>query len=221
MRRQLGAWLGALWLFSMTAYAADYQDFVNKPFPIPEHYDLINDELGILRISHRVEVMKRLRDLQRRNGTQIVFLSVPNTGKLSVQDYAVAVANKWDIGNNGQGNGILFLFTNKGAHILTGPGISGAVPDVLLARIQRSLLMPNWERNEVGDGVEQVLDAMIRASLGEETMPTNYDYTHNLYPDKLPDEDRNAILLLCATAAAYAGWLLWRRMRRSKGAETA
>lgn len=218
--KRLPACMTALWLWSTVAHADDYLQRINTPFPIPDRYQLVNDYENVLRISHRVALEKRLQALERRNGTQIVFLSVPNTGKEGAWPYAQAVFKKWNIGNNHQGNGILFLVGNDDIAVLTGPGIAGAVPDVVLARIRRNLLLPASQRNELSDGIEQALDVLIGASRGEDTLATAYDYDHPdtaLFGDPASAANRRLIVLLSAAAAVYALALLWRRLRARRG----
>lgn len=214
MIRRAALWLAALWLCAGMATAGDYQQFINTPFPIPDHYRLVNDFCNMLRITSRVALEKRLQALERKNGTQIVFLSVPNTGPDGDRVYAEAVYKKWDVGNNLQGNGILFLVGQTDFVMLTGPGISGAVPDVLLARLHRNLLLPIQERDDMTDGIVALIDSMIDASSKEHTMPTAFDYAHPLHEDDMPPERRQAIIVLGTVTALYAGWLLWQRIRR-------
>lgn len=213
---RLAAWLLVLWLAAGMAHAADYLERENTRFPIPDHYQLINDYENLIDVPRRVALEARLQALERRNGTQIVFLSVPNTGTEGIRAYALSVAQKWDIGNNGQGNGILFLFGRGESHILTGAGIAGAVPDVLVKRLFEEILVPAAERDQLSEGIERTLDALIKACEGEKTLPTAYDYERPNVPlieDPKPKAERIAIAVLSAIAAIYAGVLLWRRIR--------
>jgi uncharacterized membrane protein YgcG len=207
--RPVQALLAATWLLFCCAHAEDYAKRIATPFPIPDRYLLVNDYAGVLRISRRPEIKRKLEDLERHNGTQIVFLSVPNTGKGGAAAYGQEVFSRWDIGNHGQGNGVLFLVGNDDSLIFTGPGIAGGIPDVTLARIRRNLLSPAWNRDE-SEAVEATLDALVNAAWGEKTAPTAYDYAHPYLP-KTPEEIMAAAL--AAIAAAYAGCLLWYRRR--------
>jgi uncharacterized membrane protein YgcG len=208
--RPVQALLAATWLLACSAHAEDHAKRIATPFPIPDRYTLVNDYAGVLRISRRPEIKRKLEDLERRNGTQIVFLSVPNTGKGGADAYGQAVFAKWDIGNHGQGNGVLFLVGNDNSLIFTGPGIAGGIPDATLARIYRDLLVPAWNRDEMSEGVEATLDALVKAAWGEETAPTAYDYAHPYVP-KTPEQIMAAVL--AAIAVAYVGCLLWYRRR--------
>lgn len=215
MTRRIAAWLATLWLLAGMVHAEDFLHFMNTPFPIPDHYRLINDYCNILRIAPRVALEQRLQALERRNGTRIVFLSVPNTGPAGDAAYADAVFTKWNIGNNGQGNGILVLVGQSDMEMRTGAGIAGAVPDVLLARLHRNLVLPVEDRVDMTDGLVAFMDGLIKASSGEPTLPTAYDYAQLLQDDAMPPGQRNAIIGLATVIAAYAGWLLWRRARRA------
>jgi len=185
-------------------------------FPIPDRYSLVNDYFGVLMISKAVEITKKLQALERRNGTQIVFLSVPSVGAEGIRAYAIRVAIKWDIGNNGQGNGVLFLVSQKdGGYILTGPGIQGAIPDVLVGRIFRETIGPLWQREQYSEGIEAAIDRMIKAALGEETDATFYDYANAIVPVRT---ETRIIALLVLLGAAYASVLLWVRYKKRKRA---
>lgn len=148
-------------------------------FPIPDTYQLVNDNLALLTISESIAITKKLQSLEQYNGTQLVFLSVPSIGELSTIDYAHKVANKWDIGNNGQGNGALFLVVQDGRfQILTAAGIGGALPDVKVARILRDIILPGFAREQYSGAIEAAMDVMIKAARGEDTEPTFFDYAH-------------------------------------------
>ena len=195
------------------AIAADHLEVMRTRFPIPEHYKLVNDHAGMLRIARRVEITRKLEALEKRNGTQIVFLSVPNVGPDGIDAYGKAVLRQWDIGNNGQHNGVLFLICWDGWQMFTGGRIAGALPDVALGRLSRQILSPAWDRDALSDGIEHTIDAMIKASQAEDTLGTIYDYARAYVPATL---EQKIAYALAALAAAYAAVLLWQRHRRRR-----
>lgn len=196
---------------SRMAPAADYREFMANEFPLPDHYELMNDLDGMLLVQQRGRIREKLQALEKRNGTQIVFLSVPNTGKDGAYAYGQKAFAKWDIGNNGQGNGVLFIVGADEAHILTGPGIAGAIPDVTAHRIYRDILLPAAQRDQLAEGVEASIDALIKASHDEETHATAYDYA-NPYVPRTPQQI--AAWVLAGVAVAYAASVLWLRRRK-------
>ncbi|MDR1935158.1 MAG: TPM domain-containing protein [Candidatus Accumulibacter sp.] len=197
---------------SAVAVASDEQK--KEAFPIPDRYTLVNDYTGVLLFSTAVRITEKLQTLERQNGTQIVILIVPSVGDGGVMEYAENVLDKWDIGNNGQGNGVLFLVSNEGWAIRTGPGIAGALPDAKVARIFREIVEPYWKREEYSEGIEAGVDAMIEAVKGEDTAPTFYDYRHPYVPTRI---ENVLIAVLAAFGVIYAGVLLRRRVRQNRG----
>ena len=209
LQRAFAAW--ALMLALAPSTAADYVVRTNTRFPIPQGYSLVNDFIPMLRIARQAEVARKLQALEKRNGTQIVFLSVPSAGEQGVEAYARQVAAQWNIGNNGQGNGVLFLVTHDGWYIATGAGIAGAIPDVIAARVSREVMLPMWLRGELSQGIELTIDALIKASHHEETSGTAYDYS--IKHVALTREQRIA-MVLAVLALAYGLSVLWLRRRR-------
>lgn len=193
------------------ARAGDYNARTNTRFPIPAHYTLVNDYISMLRISRQAEIAKKLQALEKRNGTQIVLLTVPHVGDGGIELYAQQVFTQWNLGNNGQGNGVLFLVTHSGWYLATGPGIAGAIPDVTLARINREVMMPSWESDQISEGIERIIDTLIKASHDEETRGTAYDYSVRYTP---VTTEQIVAMVLAALAAAYGATLLWLRRRK-------
>lgn len=198
-------------------------------FPIPDKYNLVNDYINVLSIAKRVEITKKLQALEKHNGTQIVFLSIDSSGKEGNFEYGLKVARKWDIGNNGDGNGALFLCSaNAPCVILTGAGIAGALPDVKLARIFREILDPQFKQGKHAEAIEAALDEMIKAARGEDTNPTFYNYfavDGSYYSPWLTFYERLKmrltteqilIAVLMLVGLLYAATLLWLRRRGRK-----
>lgn len=212
-----GRWLMltcALALCMAGARAADYLDQMATPFPIPDRYELVNDYAGIMLIRQQARVRQKLQALEQRNGTQIVFLSVPNAGEEGAHAYGLRVLQQWDIGNNRQGNGVLFLVGDKDSYIFTGPGIAGAIPDVVVARIYRDILAPAARKDRLAEGIEAAMDALVKAAQGEQTHATFYDYAHPYVPRTA---QQIGAWVLGALAVTYALALAWQRRRARAG----
>ena len=187
-------------------------------FPIPDRYSLVNDYQGVLSQTKAADLRKKLQRLEKKNGTQIVLLIVPTTGDMTAATYATKVAEKWDIGNNGEGNGVLFLIAaNNGGHpywqILTGPGIAGALPDIKVRHIVTDITNPRFMKGEWIQGIEETLDALIFATSKEETKAA-------IYPEFIISLSRDQVIALglAALGVLYAGFLGFRYLRqKNKG----
>lgn len=197
----------ALCLAAQAALAADGRK--GAATPIPERYDLVNDLAGLLPIAKRYEIREKLRALERSNGTQIVLLVVPSTGREGSEAYSLRVIEQWNPGNNGEGNGVLFLVSGDDKPwIRTGPGVAGAIPDARVAQIFRAT-EPLIKQEKYPEAIEAVIDELIRAAKPEETSPTRYAYfVRSIRAEYLWAG------LLGFIAIVYVGVLVWRRKRR-------
>ena len=216
LRRLLAFFSAAALLLGAVASAQQNErsfPYSKETFQIPERYTLVNDYTNELYLSTATRIAEKLQALERRNGTQIVILIVPSIGDEGVMEYSQKVLEKWDIGNNGQGNGVLFFMAQEGAVIRTGPGIAGALPDAKLTRIFRETIEPYWERGELSEGIETGVDELIKAAWDEETAPTFYIYR----PFESARIENALIVELAAFGVIYAGVLLYRRGRRNRG----
>jgi uncharacterized protein len=203
----------------------------DPPFVVPPAYQLVNDHAQVLTVERRVEMTARLQAAERANGTQIVFLSVPSIGDESLAVYAHKVMDRWDLGNNGEANGVLFLVTaSQGVFIATGRGIGGALPDAKVVRILRETLAPHFERGEFEQGMMATVDELIAATRTEDTTPTALPYGPDgmyIAPDlgfierlRLTGAWKPLLARALAVALvlylAAVGLLRWRRRRSAR-----
>lgn len=192
------------------------EDAMQEIFRIPDRYTLVNDYQGILTYTETERLYGKMRALEAKNGTQIVLLIVPSVGDMPMIDYARTVFDKWDIGHNGEGNGVLFLINaeNGAFYFATGPGIAGALPDAKLRQIWEKHMDPHWRKQEWVAGIEKTIDAMITASLGEETKAG--------HPGKFIEikHDHLIAIALALVAILYVVgvWLVRRRKKRAENA---
>ena len=115
--RTLGRWLACLcWLALMAlpaAHAADSRD-------IPEATGLLLDQDGALSESEQSVLAARLRAIQDTGRAQVAILVASGTGGEPLADYALRVAEKWQLGRAGKDDGLLVLVvpTARGSALL-------------------------------------------------------------------------------------------------------
>lgn len=186
----------------------------NAPFPIPPTYTLVNDYYGVLTMRQQMELYEKLYEIEKKNGTQIVVLIVPTIGDVPAQEYAQQVFDKWDIGHNGDGNGVLFLLSRYPAgeyFIATGPGIAGALPDIKVRHIIDDHIYPHFRKQEWFEGINETVDALAAAAQGEATAPAQYRKL--LFSIR---RDRLIGALLALIGIVYLGVWGWRWHRRRR-----
>lgn len=161
-----------LWmLLSAGAAHAEGTQAQKAPFPIPDGYKLVNDYQGVLTLTQVNILSEKLTRLEKKNGTQIVLMIVPTVGDMPINEYADKVMEKWDPGNHGDGNGLLYLISADppAFWFATGGGIAGALPDIKLRHIWQDHMDAHFKRHEWFEGIDETIDALIAAASGEDT----------------------------------------------------
>ncbi len=226
MRQETSWWrIGCLVLgivFSAAAHAAELrysQPQGRGPYPIPRIKQLVNDYTGVLTLKEAALLEKKLDRLERRNGTQIVLLILLTTGDESMFDYSLRAFQTWDLGHNGQGNGVLFIVALNGQwRISTGSGIQGALPDALVRRVLQENIAPLWEQatdwldhERVYRALDTSLEVLVSHAQHERTSPPNYSFY-----DEIPRELYGLAILVVGMFTAFGLWRLFRKHRVPK-----
>jgi len=128
-----------------------------------------------------VQINAELKRFQELTGNQVVVWIGTTTGNASLEDWATDTFRSWRIGQKGKDNGVaLFIFSkDRKVRIESGYGVEGKLPDLLVSRIIREILVPGFrsaQRDQAVAGAVAVmmkaLDARAAAEVLSGTAPT-------------------------------------------------
>lgn len=160
-------------VYSGEKSAADW----SEGFDVLSSYELINDYINLLSMQQSIEIKRKLQYLEAFNGTQVVILTVPHTGKMPAFEFGRKVFSKWNIGNNGDQNGVLIILSASGeSAIITGEGATGALPDLETYRILSRIIVPRLKNEQYFEAFNEAVDAIIDNFKNEGTQRTWYSY---------------------------------------------
>lgn len=122
------------------------------------------DAARILSASEKAHLSDQLRALYNDNLAQAALVIIPSTEGMPIFDYAMAVADRWQLGKKDTDEGLLIVvaINDRDLYILTGYGLEGVLPDAALKRIIRQDITPAFKSGQYAQG----LSAGI-ASIGE------------------------------------------------------
>ena len=158
-------------------------NFAQATEPVPELTGLLVDQTSVLSDDERAAVTARLRAIQDSGRAQVAILVSSGTGGEPLTDYALRVAEKWQLGRASRDDGLLVLVvpSANAARIEVGYGLEGAIPD---ARASRWLddLLPAIKKKELAAGLNHLLDQVEQAL---PAAPAKHDSseTRYLFPD--------------------------------------
>lgn len=152
--------------------------FVVSAFAIPEkpkEEKLVNDFAGILSSNTIALLEDSLERVAIRTSTQIAVVTVKSLEGYDVSQFAYEIGETWGIGGAKHDNGVVIVVKpktsdSKGqAHIATGYGVEGVLPDIICGRIVRNTMIPYFMNNDYNRGISEGVFAVIKYVEGEYT----------------------------------------------------
>lgn len=126
----------------------------------------------------------RLQKVYKKNqGTEIEILTINSLESQNIEDIALDTARKWRLGRKGVNNGMLILISrkDKAVRIEIGYGLEAAIPDGLAGEIERQILIPSLESDDLYNGINTTLDKLMNPINKEYPTPAT-NQIKNQYP---------------------------------------
>ena len=113
------------------------------------------DQANILNPQEKQRLEAQLRSIYQQGLAQAAVVIVPTTNGVPIFDYALKVAEKWQLGNKDIDDGLLMVVAvnDRDMYILTGYGLEGVLPDSAVNRIIREDITPLFKQNNYGAGI--------------------------------------------------------------------
>ncbi len=131
----------------------------------------VTDLAGVLSAPVRLQLERQLAAFERETSTQVVLLTLPSLEGEGIDQVAVRVAERWQLGVKGKDNGVLLLLAKgeRKVRIEVGKGLQGVLPDVAAAQIIRNVMAPYLKNNNFDAGISHGIDSILTATKGEFT----------------------------------------------------
>lgn len=130
------------------------------------------DEADLLSILEERAITKKIEKLEQDTGAQVVLVTLPGTKPLSIEQFSILLAERWQIGRKGVDDGILITVASKDRkmRIEVGYGLEGRIPDVVAKRIIDRYMVPFFKKKNYAGGIESGVDKII-ALIRREALP--------------------------------------------------
>ena len=142
---------------------------VRADVAVPPLTGRVVDLTGTLSSDQIAAQTQRLKDLEKRKGSQVAVLIVPTTQPETIEQYSIRVADAWKIGRRKIDDGAL-LVVAKDDHKLrieVGYGLEGALTDVAARRIIDEVIVPQFRRGDFDGGITAGVTRIIGVIDGE------------------------------------------------------
>lgn len=151
-----------IFLFLSVSAVQGFAGNRSEELPNPSHEGYVYDEVGFIGNETKEHIIMTAKELEEKTGAQIVVAVVKNLNGLPIEDYAVSLFEKWEIGSKEEDNGILLLISeeDKKFRIEVGYGLEGPIPDSR-ANQMLSILTEYFQAGEYDRGIREVYDRIL------------------------------------------------------------
>ncbi|WP_201558367.1 TPM domain-containing protein [Psychrobacter sp. 72-O-c] len=120
------------------------------------------DQANILTAQQKQRLTEQLNRIYQQGLAQAAVVIVPTTDGLPIFDYALQVADKWQLGDKDIDDGLLIVLAvnDREIYILSGYGLEGVMPDSVLNRIIREDITPLFKQNDYAAGLTAGISAL-------------------------------------------------------------
>jgi len=153
-----------LLLFAVTAPALAQVKLPKQP----RHY--VEDLANVIEANHEQALNGILQELEQKTGAQYIILTVATTSGVPIARFSVELAHdKWQLGQKGKDNGMLFVLATEDREywFTPGRGLEGFLTDNYLGRVGRDVLRPALKRNQYSEGIYHANLVVVQQIAGQ------------------------------------------------------
>lgn len=156
------------------------------------------DAARILSASEKAHLSAQLRALYDDKLAQAALVIVPSTEGMPIFDYAMAVADRWQLGNKDTDEGLLIVvaINDRNLYILTGYGLEGVLPDAAVNRIIRNDITPSFKTGQYAQGLSAAIGSISERLRADPETLQRADAAQSQSQDAYGDESVSLMALL-------------------------
>lgn len=132
-------------------------------YPKPTDDFFVNDFAGLLEPADQAEMQQAGEALYRATKAQVVVVTVDSLEGQSIEEYSIALAREWGIGDAEQDNGVLLLLAleEREVRVEVGSGLEGAITDVGAWQITQHYGIEHFKADEFSAGLTAMYGAIV------------------------------------------------------------
>jgi uncharacterized protein len=191
---------------------------VTPPVPATPPGQIV-DLANIIDNSLQQQLVRSLRELTDKTGTQMVILTISSLDGQDINSFSLQTAEQWKLGQKDKDNGLLLSVSlqDKKYRFETGYGLESVLPDSLLGSIARNNLVPWFKKGEYGTGIASASREIITI-LGEQHQVAIESSGELPQPVKAEDSSGGIPMIFVLMVIAFIIFAKSRSMnKRSRG----
>ncbi|WP_406604373.1 TPM domain-containing protein [Bartonella gliris] len=124
----------------------------------------VNDMAYLLDNTTKENLTKKLAELEKKTGDQIVMVTLPTLSGSDIETYSNSLFRTWKLGQKQINNGVLLVIVQneRTVRIEVGYGLEGQLTDATSAVIINNFILPNFREGNYQKGIVEAIDAIIK-----------------------------------------------------------
>lgn len=137
--------------------------------PVPPLTGHVIDQTHTLTPAQQDQIEQALTAFEARQGSQLAVLLVPTTQPETIEQYALRVAEQWQLGRKKVDDGAILVVAknDRTVRIEVGYGLEGALNDATSKRIIEEAITPRFRQQDFADGILTGVQRMMGVIDGE------------------------------------------------------
>lgn len=153
----------------LLAFALGWSFFAAAQVPVPPLTGHVIDQTGTLSAEQKGSLEQTLSAFEAGKGSQLVVLMIPSTAPEAIEQYALRVAEQWQLGRKKVDDGAILVVAkdDRALRIEVGYGLEGALNDATSKRIISEIILPRFKNQDFYGGITAGVGQIIRVIDGE------------------------------------------------------
>ena len=135
---------------------------------IPELSSPVMDVANVVAAKTESALNNYLMAVSRQTGVQVAVLTVPRLKGESIEEFSMRVAEKWQLGQSREDNGVLLTVAMEehSLRIEVGYGLEGVLTDTKCGLIIRNSITPQFKDGDYSQGIVNGVLQIVRVATG-------------------------------------------------------
>lgn len=165
-----------LWLSLLVGSVGPFAALANTSAPsgsadisIPALNQRVTDLTQTLSAKEVQTLEQQLASFEQQKGSQLAVLIVNTTQPVSLEEFAIRVAEQWQLGRKGVDDGLILIVAkaDRQLRIEVGYGLEGVIPDAIAKRVISEVIVPRFKENDYAGGITAGMNQLMALIDGE------------------------------------------------------
>ncbi len=133
-------------------------------YKAPRPYNFVNDYANVISTPNENKLNSLAEEISSKTGAEIAVVTLVTLDGYPIEDVGLSIGRQWGVGKKDKNNGALIIVApnEKKLRIEIGYGLEGAIPDSKAGRIRDELMIPEFKKGNIEQGIIYATDEVAR-----------------------------------------------------------